>query len=110
MDKPVRPTDDLSAFLITREARQVSEYQLFADAYRAWYGEAPDPRHLEKLFGEYLKGARLPHFVRHYSREFVQRHPECLTRQLQERQRARRLNWMIYFILLALVLVALVLF
>ena len=78
-----RPTD-FDAFLMTKDALGVSEYQVFRRAYRAWYGYEPSPGQTDSLFRAYLLSSELPHFVRHFARRFLQNHPE-VPRAIQER-------------------------
>lgn len=46
---------------------EISEFEFFARAYRAWYGAAPDLRALEWEFGRYLnQQCALPFYVRRF--------------------------------------------
>lgn len=46
---------------------ETSEFELFAIAYRAWYGSAPVTRELEREFGGFLLQRRdLPFYVRRF--------------------------------------------
>lgn len=53
------------------EALELSEFELFRAAHRAWCGADADARSLERDFGAYLTRRRLPAYVRHYARRVV---------------------------------------
>ncbi len=106
------PTDrqaaDFQDFLLTKTARGTSEYQVFLDAYRDWYGREPTQHRLESLFGNYLKTGNLPHFVRHYARHYVATHPVPVQTLLDRDRRSKRANVIVYGILTAMVILAMV--
>lgn len=45
----------------------VTEYQLFEEAWRQWYGCEP-PHRLERIFVRYMFHGEAPHWVRHFCR------------------------------------------
>lgn len=87
-------------------AREVSEYDVFVDAWSAWHG-APPPRALiEADFDAYMRDDTVPGYVRHHVRTWLDAHPEVLERQRADAravQRARRLA--LAFLALALLVV-----
>ena len=106
------PTDrqaaDFQDFLLTIRARGTSEYQVFLEAYRVWYGRDPAQRRLEKVFGNYLKTGNLPHFVRHYARHYVATHPGPVQTLLDRDRKSKRANLIAFGILTAMVFFAMV--
>ncbi len=77
---------DLEVFQVTKQVLQVSDYQMFIEAYRSWYGHAPDPIKVEAFFKCYLYDTELPYFVRHFARNFIDTHPQHLqSAQIRER-------------------------
>ncbi len=91
---------DSQDFLLTKAARETSDFQVFADAYRDWYGHKPAQNRLERVFGEYLKTGDLPHFVRHYARRYVATHPDPV-RVLRDRDRRSDRAYLVAFSMLA---------
>jgi len=48
---------------------EMSEFELFRQAYHAWYGHWPDERDLERQFGSFLNDPdRLPPYLQSYLR------------------------------------------
>ena len=83
---PVKPSE-LDTLLLTRESLDISEFEVFRDAYADWYGETPSQAQLEKQFDDYLTSRVLPFYVRHYCRNFVEKRPDCVrTTQVNERR------------------------
>jgi len=73
---------DVGNMTITDEAKvrissrllEISEFRLFHIAYSRWYGmEIPD-REIEPTFSAYLLENRIPHWVRHFTREVLSRY------------------------------------
>ncbi len=91
---------DVRDFLLTKAARETSDFQVFADAYQDWYGHEPAQNRLERVFGEYLKTGDLPHFVRHYARRYVSNHPDPV-RVLRDRERRSERAYVVAFSMLA---------
>lgn len=83
-------SNDIEAFLIAREAMQTSEYKMFVEAYHLWYGRHPDDRQIDRIFGDYLKSADLPHFVKHFARAYIENHPERLRSNVARERRGDR--------------------
>jgi hypothetical protein len=100
---------DLDAFLITKKALGISEYQLFIEAYRDWYGDKPHHKRIDALFGRYLHTMDLPFFVRHYARHYLDRHHEALQSIQDEYRRDKRANTFAFSTIVLLVMGALAL-
>ena len=100
---------DHRSFVLAKEVLGVSEYQLFIDAYREWYGHEPNPRTVDALFGEYLRSGELPPFVRHFARRFVASHPAHVQSLQKIRRRSERANLIAIGTLALMVLTALAL-
>lgn len=105
-----KPSSDFEAFIIAREAMQTSEYKMFIEAYHLWYGHQPESRQIERIFGDYLKTADLPHFVRHFARAYIDNHPERLEFNLARARRSDRAYLLALFINCVLVIGALALY
>jgi hypothetical protein len=58
----------------------VSEFQLFADAWQAWYDEKPSEKRIEPYFIEFLDNSLMPFWVRNYVRNIISR-KELLDRE-----------------------------
>ena len=102
--------DDLDTIELTAQALQVSHYQIFADAYRAWHGDEAEDAYLDRLFGKYLRRGELPSFVRHYARNFVTDHPEILAARQADRLKRQRAEHLCFFLITLMVLAALLFF
>jgi hypothetical protein len=66
-----RPPREVRLVAQAAEALEVGEFELFRAAYRAWYGDEPETKRLERDFAGYLKAQRLPAYVRHFARQVV---------------------------------------
>ncbi len=97
---------DFRCFLLTKAARETSDYQIFVDAYRDWYGREPAQHGLDKFFGEYLKSGDLPHFVRHYARHYVETHPGPVQTLVDRDRQSQRANLIAFGMVVVLVLFA----
>lgn len=53
------------------EMLSIGEFELFRLAYRCWYDRPCEETILDRAFGEYLTGARVPPWVRHYCRRVL---------------------------------------
>ena len=93
---------------ITR-IREVSEYQVFVDAYRDWHGSSPDDTEIEADFARYLRSGVAPEFVRHYLRTYPQRHPQEVAVHRHALQKAKRLRQVAFWLIVLMVIVALAL-
>ena len=65
---------------------EVSEFNIFRDAYIAWYGKEVPEKQVEKIFVQYLQENRVPFWVRNYARSRVQEE-SSLTRKAAEDSR-----------------------
>ncbi len=100
---------DYQSFVLAKEVLGVSEYQLFIDAYRDWYGHEPGTRTIDAEFGEYLRSNELPLYVRHFARRFVAAHPDHVQSFQKVRQRSERAHLIAIGTLALMVLSALAL-
>lgn len=66
--------DDAQAVLWTADILEKSEFDVFEDAYQAWYREAPDTNRLERIFADYMFDEVVPFWVRQFTRETLDRH------------------------------------
>ncbi len=101
-----RQVADLQDFLLTKTLRETSEYQVFLDAYRDWYAREPEQHALDKTFGTYLKSGDLPHYVRHFARQYVAAHPGPVQSLVHRDRQSRRANLIAFGVLAVLVLFA----
>jgi hypothetical protein len=99
--------EDAECFVLTRELLGISDYEVFQRAYAAWYGREPDRHAIEAPFGAYLRSARLPVFVRHYVRRYVQTHPDRVQTIIDREARAWRLDRVMIAVVALLVVLAL---
>ena len=104
------PLDDLEALQLTAEAMDISEYQVFIEAYRAWHGEEPEPRQIDPLFRQYMRGLRVPPIVRHFTRQYLDEHPAFLRARKARLWKWRQAEFLAFLLILAMVLAALALF
>jgi hypothetical protein len=51
----------------------ISEFQIFSDAWQAWYNEKPSDKRLEPYFVNFLEKDSLPFWVRNYVRLVLSR-------------------------------------
>jgi hypothetical protein len=58
----------------------VSEFQLFTDAWQAWFDEIPSEKRIEPYFIQFLDQSLIPFWVRNYVREITSR-KELLDRE-----------------------------
>jgi hypothetical protein len=66
-------SSDATAVTAAAEGLGISEFDFFRVAYRRWCGREPDETKLEKIFVAYIFHRSTPHWVRHLSREVLQR-------------------------------------
>ena len=58
---------DLQIVALMARGLEISEFELFAKAYRSWHGSAPVVRDLEREFGRFLnQRSDLPFYVRRF--------------------------------------------
>lgn len=60
-------TPDQRAVLDTAACLGATEYQVFEESWRQWYGGEP-PARLERCFVRYMFHGEAPHWVRHFCR------------------------------------------
>lgn len=97
---------EIERIRLVARTREVSEYDVFVDAWTAWHGSHPPRHRLEADFDAYLRDDAVPGYVRHYVRTWLEAHPEVLARERADAravQRARRLA--LTFLVLALLVV-----
>ena len=67
--------DDLSGVARVAGFLEISEWDLFREAYRWWFGKLPSNRVIDRAFSAYLVEEEIPFYVR----EFVRRKSrQCL--------------------------------
>ena len=59
--------DDAQAVLWTADILEKSEFDVFEEAYRAWYREAADTNRMERIFADYMFEEIVPFWVRQFS-------------------------------------------
>jgi hypothetical protein len=106
---PINKLTELDTLILTREALDVSEFEVFRMAYTAWYGEKQTIPHLEKQFDDYLASGILPFYVRHYCRQFVENRPDCVDAAQKRERRSRFAERLVTGLLIAFVAGALTL-
>ena len=73
-DQRSATVDDGQAVLWTADILEKSEFEVFEDAYQAWYREVPDTNRLERFFADYMFDEVVPFWVRQFTRETLDRH------------------------------------
>ena len=73
---------------------EVSEFNIFRDAYTAWYGKEIPEKQVEKIFTQYLLENRVPFWVRNYARSRV---PEEFNIKDKANEDSRMANNLLYF-------------
>jgi hypothetical protein len=108
MEKNIsHPANDWDILQMTAQAMEISEYQIFVAAYLDWYGKKPDCRQVDRFFGTYLSRGEIPVFVRHFTRHYLNEHPEYLrlyNAQQRTQQQAERVALLLIMILVGLAL------
>lgn len=66
-------TRDCRAVRDAAAALRISEYDLFSLAYEKWWGERPTDAMLEPVFVQYLYEEAVPFYVRHFTRDVLDR-------------------------------------
>ena len=51
----------------------ISEFQIFFDAWQAWYNEKPSEKRIEPYYMNFLEQAAIPFWVRNYVRFILNR-------------------------------------
>lgn len=62
----------------------ISEFQVFCDAWQAWYNENPQEKRIEPIFIRFLGEDSVPFWVRNYVRVVLNR------KDLQEKEKKRQ--------------------
>ena len=106
---PMNVPTELDTLNLTRETLDVSEFEVFRMAYAEWYGEKPSLPRLETEFDDYLSSGVLPFYVRHYCRQFIEDHPECIRAAQTTERRSRFAERLATALLIAFVAAALIL-
>jgi len=70
----------------------VGEFQLFTDAWQAWYDEKPSEKRIEPYFVEFLDQSLVPFWVRNYARKILS------NKELLNRESKRLITgWITYY-------------
>ena len=72
---------------------EVSEFNIFKNAYTDWYGREMPDKQVEKIFIEYLQENKVPFWVRNYARSLV---PEDFTLSGRASADSRTANNLLY--------------
>ena len=64
--------DDAELIQTAIDAADVSEFDFFRAAWRAWHGSPAEEKALERIFVQYLYNQRAPGFVRHFARRVLE--------------------------------------
>lgn len=100
---------EVRAVLNASALLEISEYDIFRLAYRRWYGEMPDERALERLFGAYLFSEVVPLWVTSFARLVEQQHRQgSLDRNALGITEVRQPGQMVYRGLLAIAAIVVV--
>ena len=70
--KKNKPTDSELVYLASAWLGK-SEFQVFADAWQAWYNEKPSEKRIEPYFVDFLGQDAVPFWVRNYIRIILNR-------------------------------------
>lgn len=67
--------DNIEANLVAEAANRlgVGEFQFFRLAHEEWFGDTADPKQLEPAFLGYMLRDHVPHYVRQYARNVIDR-------------------------------------
>jgi len=66
MEKTEYDPADTDCVVSAANYLEVSEFDVFMDAYTAWYGKAASVRQMENVFSLYLLENKVPFWVRNY--------------------------------------------
>lgn len=64
--------DDSQMVLWSAEILQKTEFEVFEQAYHAWYQETPETVRLERIFAAYMFDGVVPFWVRQFTRTTVE--------------------------------------
>lgn len=70
-NRPSRQGDDTPMVLEAANALDVTEFELFDLAHRAWFDRPGESRELEQAFGPYMMHGQAPYWVRHFARRIA---------------------------------------
>ncbi len=71
MARMMRESDNIEDVLCTASLLEITEFQVFAQAYEAWYNDTPSERHLERYFGPYMFEEKTPVWVQQFTRRVL---------------------------------------
>ena len=71
MERTENDPADTDCVVSAANYMEVSEYVIFRDAYKAWYGNKVPEKQVEKVFVEYLVESKVPFWVRNYARSRI---------------------------------------
>jgi hypothetical protein len=72
MFKKNEPTDTQRVYIASAWLG-ISEFQIFSDAWQAWYNEKPSEKRIESYFVNFLGQDAIPFWVRNYVRFILNR-------------------------------------
>lgn len=71
MDKTKYDPADTDCVISAANFLETSEFNIFRNAFNAWYGSDASEKQLEQVFIQYLQENRVPFWVRNYARDAV---------------------------------------
>ena len=99
--------DERAVMNLIAAVREVSEYQIFVDAYREWHGRDAEESSLEADFGRYLRSGQVPEFVRQYLRNYQERNPQAMASYRRRLRNAERIRRIAFWVIVLMVILAL---
>ena len=101
-DKPL--TEELRDVLEIAAQLDLTEFDVFRNAFQYWFGSSPNDKEIETFFVDYMFQQRVPHWVTHYVRHMrqeiakgVQWRPE--SREARRQQRSwGPLIWLVVYL------------
>ena len=79
------PPPDMAQVGFAAQTLHISEYRVFQEAYREWFGHDVSDRLLSAVFHRYLHDGIAPCWVRSYARHLLDERREMLRRQHETR-------------------------
>ena len=61
--------DDVHAVIEAASDLDISEFQVFTNAYERWFGHSADEQQVERYYLGYMFRGKVPHWVREYARQ-----------------------------------------
>lgn len=92
---------------LVARARDESEYDIFAAAWAAWYGNEPSPGEIDADFGAYLREETVPPYVRHYVRQWLEANPDLRRRYAEDHRAEKRARLLTLALIIMAVVIAL---